>query len=90
METWALVIVTLGLVWATWQLARHTRTLSGLTEQLVIIEQQREERTSREKRRNEIAKAYDLGESICSINEVDLAADVQNSPQKESVVKCTC
>jgi len=68
MVEWALVVVTIGLVYATWQLVRYTKSLSVLTSELVRIENQREKRAERENRLREIKEAISFGESFLSID----------------------
>lgn len=68
MGEWALVIVTLGLFYATWQLAKHSKSLSRLTSELVRIENQREERVKHESRRREIIEAISFGEKFLNID----------------------
>lgn len=62
METaaWALFLATVGLVGATLVLARHTKTLAGLSAQLVRIENTRD-------RRSELGATLNLARKIRTI-----------------------
>ncbi|MBI4548065.1 MAG: hypothetical protein HY707_08800 [Ignavibacteriae bacterium] len=60
----ALVLATLGLVFATWKLAQYTRALSKLTERLVNIENKRDERDEKEKRLKDLASGLAAAEIV--------------------------
>lgn len=53
----ALVLFTAVLAWATYKLARYTQALSKLTQRLVKIETERDERELRESRRRDLTTA---------------------------------
>jgi hypothetical protein len=63
-----LSLVTSVLVWATINLARHTKALSHLTRELVKIEGARETRELREKRRNELSATLDAAKIVQAID----------------------
>jgi hypothetical protein len=65
----ALVLLTAGLVWYTLKLAEHTKALSSLTGQLVLIEKEREHRTQQEQRRETIKNALMLIEDVRRVDE---------------------
>lgn len=64
----ALVLFTTILAWATIKLANYTQALSKLTEQLVRIETQRDEREQRENRRKDLSTALLAAENIQKID----------------------
>jgi hypothetical protein len=76
-ETFATIVqvVFAGLlVWATYLLATHTRTLARLTKELVGIEERREQRIAHEDRLGRIQSAFMLAEKILELNYGDFGA----------------
>jgi len=63
-----LAAFTGALVFVTMKLSQHTRTLADLTRQLVLIEQQREERAKAQQRRLQIRGGLDLTEALQKSN----------------------
>jgi hypothetical protein len=59
---------TIVLVGVTYLLAKHTKALAHITEELAGIEYMRERRTCNEKERIIIAEVYELADSIVKIN----------------------
>lgn len=65
--TIAQVAFTGLLVWATFLLAKHTRTLARLTERLARIEEEREKRTQKELALNDIRQVLELADDVLKI-----------------------
>lgn len=63
----ALVIFTAVLAWATIKLAQYTRVLSKLTERLVKIESERDERELKESRRKDFSTGLLAAETVQKI-----------------------
>src|SRR5258706_3869946 len=87
--TWVLAVFTAGLVWVTWRLAKHTKSLAFLTKQLVQIEEQREARISHDKRLRDISKALPLAEKIrrCDASFYSSVSGNTEDPQIEEDVR---
>jgi len=75
----ALVFFTAVLAWATIKLAQDTQVLSKLTERLVKIETQRDERELQENRRKDLATGLLAAEGIQKIHN-DIFAQRLNNP----------
>lgn len=75
----ALAVFTAILAWATIKLANHTRALSKLTEQLVRIEAQRDEREQKENRRKDLSSALSAAANIQKVDPQGFALRL-NSP----------
>jgi hypothetical protein len=56
------------LAWATYNLARHTKTLADFTKQLATIEEARDRREQQEKRRAEISRGLELIEKLRKVD----------------------
>jgi len=63
----ALVVFTGLLVWATYKLAEHTKTLSDLTRSLVRIEEKRDQIENRQRRLGDLRKAIEVAETVQTI-----------------------
>jgi hypothetical protein len=61
-------IATIVLAWVTYLLARHTKTLTNITEDLANIENVREARTKHEMMVKSLEEVYTLAEAICNID----------------------
>jgi len=79
---WGLVLFTAALVWVTWKLASHTKThaehteiLARLTNELVGIEQSREERIQSEKRQGEVSRALKLAEVLLTVTAAEFVRE---------------
>ena len=77
----ALVIATFVLAYATIKLAVHTRTLSKLTERLVRIESDRDEREAREKRREALKVGLAAAEGVQLIKPDEFARKLSQSAE---------
>jgi hypothetical protein len=75
----ALIVFTAILAWATIKLANYTQALSKLTEQLVRIEAQRDEREQKENRRKDLSTALSAAANIQKIDPQEFALRL-NSP----------
>jgi hypothetical protein len=64
----ALVLATAGLVWATFRLARYTKALSNLTDRLVHIEAERDERETKDKRLQDFKRGLDAAKIVQKIH----------------------
>jgi len=64
------------LAWATYNLARHTKTLADFTRQLATIEEARDCREQREKRRAEISRGLELIERLRKVDPEEFVAQL--------------
>ncbi len=67
LANYIIALATIVLAWATIKLWQHTKALSDLTRSLVNIEEKRDQRDLREKRRDDLRRALAAAETIQKI-----------------------